>query len=128
MHEVVGLLVALGLNLSLVSCASALAGTADNGCSHCTESQQFHHGEASHDMPCAAGVADCGTVDALSHDSRGTLLKLKDTSNDAPVAIIAAGESKSARHFVDPIGALPAQSTLPGAPTPLNVLFCVYLD
>lgn len=134
-RQVVGLLVVLGLNLALGSCASALASDADYGCPHCPQSSQLLHGDvaphhemASNDMPCASGAADCGALEVINQDSRSSHLKLKDTSDDAPVAIVATGVSISAYHAVEPVGALPTPSTLPGAPAPLNVLYCVYLD
>jgi hypothetical protein len=135
MHQVVGLLVLLGLNLALGPCASAIASDADYGCQHYASSHPLQHGEAandhdrvSNDMPCATGAADCGTFGDINYDRRGEQLKLKDTPNDVPAGIIPAGESMLLRHSIELVGTFPTGSTLPGALTPLNVLHCVYLD
>lgn len=79
-------------------------------------------------MPCATSVDDCSLADDLKHDGRNTELKLKDAPGDVPLAVLPAIPHDLATRLVAEIGWFPARSPPPGNHTPLNILYCVYLD
>jgi hypothetical protein len=104
----------------------------DHDCPHCPPAQmQGHHDmHAGNDaeMPCADGLSDCSLDGDFSHDARNGQAKPKDAQNDLPAVVISthpvAQISAPARERSPP----PFAMTHSGAPPPLHVLYCVYLD
>ena len=132
-RRALGLFVAVWLNLSLQPCAMAYeADDQDHDCPHCPPAATHEHGNKhagmDRGMPCADGMADCAIDADWSHDGRGANAKLKDAPADAPAAIVPT----EAATRPPPLGSSippPRFLTLrPGAPPPLHVLYCVYLD
>ena len=80
------------------------------------------------EMPCATNADDCSLADDLKYDGRNTELKLKDAPGDVPLAIVPANPQILATRSSAETGWFPARSPPPGNHTPLNVLYCVYLD
>jgi hypothetical protein len=129
------------LNLALQPCAMAFDGPAEPDCPRCPPSDSpevAHHDMAGHDMaghemasgdmPCLTVAADCSLDDELNYDGRAVKLELKDLPNDLPIAIhpaIALAPSMRAAEYV---GRHRTRSPPRGSSTPLNVLYCVYLD
>lgn len=124
------------MNLALQPCAMALDATDDHECPHCPPAHTTQHGEHApsarlatmDEMPCATSADDCSLVDDLKYDGRNTELKLKDAPGDVPLAIVPANPQILATRSSAEIGWFPARSPPPGNHTPLNVLYCVYLD
>lgn len=119
-RSVLGTFVAAWLSLVLQPCAMAMEET-DHDCPHCPPAVTQVAD------PCDVGVGPaCGLDDQLSAEPRSNPLKLKDLSNELPVAIGPAFEDLST--VTRQSQTLPANSVLfdPGGP-PRNVLFCVYL-
>jgi hypothetical protein len=93
--------------------------------------QMQGHAGMHHDMdeqaPCADGLSDCSVDDDLNHDGRGGQIKLKDLSNDLPLALVDCDSQLHLERAVD--APSPARYGLlhSGAPPPLYVLHCVYL-
>ena len=128
-RPVLGLFVAVWLNLALQPCAMSLE--ADHDCPHCPPAHEHempaHHGHESSkaEASCASMQAQCGEPDDVSFDGRSGQLKVKDTVElpiviahdpSAPVMMIA-----KRCHF--PTG--PPRHR--GLSPPLHVLHCVYL-
>lgn len=134
-RRALGVFVVVWLNLALQPCAMAMGVDGDHDCPHYPPSHtQRHEGHemssdttADHDMPCATGVADCTTFDAVNVAARSWSLKLKDTSNDqpdviGPFAAFIADTGPNRTVVVEPPRLHP-----PDFSPPLNVLYCVYL-
>ena len=83
---------------------------------------------ASDDMLCAIGTSDCGTLGELNYDGRNVQLYLKDAPTEMPVAIHSLEEMSAVAQSVDLACACPTRRPSPGSSSPLNVLYCVYLD
>ena len=130
-RRALGLFAAVWLNLALQPCAMAYE-VDDHDCPHCPPAETHAH-SGSHEgmsqaMPCADGIADC-TIDAeWSHDARGTKSKLKDAPSELPVAIVPVYLATTSA-YAEPAPP-PRRDRLlrAGAPPPLHVLHCVYLD
>lgn len=130
-RRALGLFAAVWLNLALQPCAMAYE-VDDHDCPHCPPAGTHDHG-GQHDgmgqeMPCADGAADCAIDPDWSHDARGAKSKLKDAPTDSPVAVIPLELAATPVHDC---GAQPRSrysSLRAGAPPPLHVLYCVYLD
>lgn len=124
-RRALGLFVAVWLNLALQPCAMAYESDDQ------APMQMQGHGGMHHDMdeqgPCADSLSDCSIADDLNNDGRNGQIKLKDLSNDIPLAI---SDCDSQLRFRQPGDApLPARYALlhSGAPPPLYILHCVYL-
>ena len=127
-----GLFAAVWLNLAIQPCAMAYQLEQDHDCPCCppVEMQGHHdmHGAMGDDMPCAEDLSACSIVDELNNDGRSGKLKLKDAPSDVPAIIIAP---ELVTHFRQPADTrLPPRyaSVHSGAPPPLHILYCVYLD
>ena len=130
-RRALGLFAAVWLNLALQPCAMAYE-VDDHDCPHCPPAATHDHGDRhdgmDHEMPCADGAADCAIDPDWSHDARGGKSKLKDAPADTPVAIVLvelASEPISDGSTLPPSRCSTLQA---GAPPPLHVLYCVYLD
>ena len=86
------------------------------------------HSSAMDEMPCATSSDDCSLIDDLKYDGRNAELKLKDAPSDVPLAIHPEITQVSRTQSAVEIGWHPTRSPPPGKKTPLNVLYCVYLD
>ena len=113
-----GLFAAVWLNLALAPFAMAYDAEDDHDCPHCPPAE----------MPCADGLSDCSLDGDFSHDARFGQAKLKDAQSDLPAVVVSAlpvsQVSASARERSPPL----FTKAHPGAPPPLHVLYCVYLD
>ena len=121
----------LWLNIAVQPCAIAMQ--ANNDCPHCPPSHSEHHDTSdSHgvntDMPCATGEADCNYPDDLNHDGRLVQVKLKDVPTGDLVVVGEFDEDLRAPQAIDPATVCPSRSPPQGSRSPLNVLYCVYLD
>lgn len=129
-RRVLGIFVVVWLNLALQPCAMALGGEMDHDCPHCPpshEQQHDGHDTASNDMQCATDAAAYSVLDEFNYDGRLATLKLKDTSNDLPVAIVSVAELVPNVQPTRVAIPCPTRRPPPGSRTPLNVLYCVYL-
>jgi hypothetical protein len=139
-RRALGLFVAVWLNLALQPCAMALQSEDNYNCLHCPPAQaqaqaQAHehehggmHGDMDHEMRCADDLSDCVLVQDLNHDGRSGQFKLKDAPSDIAVAV---APHELAVQFQRPADTplRPRYTSVPaGAPPPLHVLYCVYLD
>jgi hypothetical protein len=124
-RRALSLFVAVWLNLALQPCAMAYESDDE------APMQMQGHGGMHHDMgepePCADSLSDCFIDDDLNNDGRNGQLKLKDLSNDLPLAIVDCDSQLQRKRSLDV--PLPARygSLHSGAPPPLYVLHCVYL-
>jgi hypothetical protein len=108
----------------------------DHDCPHCPPAEMQGHHDMHADMhsgmvaemPCADGLSDCSLDGDFSHDARFGQAKLKDAQSDLPAVVVSAlpvsQVSASARERSPPL----FTKAHPGAPPPLHVLYCVYLD
>jgi hypothetical protein len=129
--RVFGLFVAVWLNLALQPCAMALQAPAESHCPHCPPAKVHEHGMAHAAMerstPCDDG-GECSVDDSVSHDVRAGQVKLKHPAVELPAAI-SAGDSGLAAHTLTGQRLAPEPDYhFAGAPPPLHVLYCVYLD
>jgi hypothetical protein len=131
-RRALGLFVAVWLNLALQPCAMAYQVDDDHDCLKCPPMQmQEHagmHGDMDDEMPCADSLDDCFVDEDLNHDGRSGQIKLKDLSSDIPLVI---ADYESLLHFQHPsdTASAPRYASLhSGAPPPLHILYCVYLD
>lgn len=131
-RRALGLFVAVWLNLALQPCAMAYQVDDDHDCLKCPPMQmQEHagmHGDMDDEMPCADSLDDCFVDEDLNHDGRNGQIKLKDLSSDIPLVI---ADYESLLHFQHPsdTASAPRYAALhSGAPPPLHILYCVYLD
>ena len=72
-------------------------------------------------MPCETNADECSLIDDFK-------LKPKDAPSDVPRAIHPEITQVSRTQSAVEIGWHPTRSPPPGKKTPLNVLYCVYLD
>jgi hypothetical protein len=86
------------------------------------------HDMDSGEMPCLTAANDCSFDDDLNYDGRGVKLELKDLPSDLPIAIHPALAFAPAMRAPEYVGWHRTRSPPRGSATPLNVLFCVYLD
>ena len=134
-RRVFGTFVIVCLNLALQPCAMAMGGEQDHDCPHCppaeTQGHHGHHGSKDKEVdssPCGLSADDCSLGDDLNYDGRNASSKLKDSPNDVPLAISDFIEAETDTRYVDLGGVCPTRSPPPTSSTPLNVLYCVYLD
>ena len=118
------------LNFALQPCAVALDGKDDHDCPHCPHGNDGSSAElpALAGMPCATSANDCGQAGELWFDGRDAGLKLKDAPSKVLLAILPVAPPVPAVRSVARERWHPARSPPPGNRTPLNVLYCVYLD
>ena len=131
-RRALGLFVAVWLNLALQPCAMALEADDDHDCPHCPPAQVHEHGDMhgnmDNKMPCADGLSDCAIVEDLNHDGRSGQFQLKDAPVDIPVAIAPHELAEPFRQVATERPPPRYASVHAGAPPPLHVLYCVYLD
>ena len=134
--SVLGLFVAVWLNLALVPCTMAMEAGDDHqgnhGCPHCPPAETHGH----HDMhagkqaqpSCADDLSDCGIDEDFSHDARGGQVQLKDAQTELP-AFTAASDFVSGKlpHAHQRAPPLRSADRLPAGP-PVHLLNCVFLD
>lgn len=134
-RSALGLFAAVWLNLALQPCAMAYEVEKDHNCPHCppSEMQGQHDMHDMHEgmdaeMPCADGLSDCSLDPDFNHDGRGGQTQLKDIKGDSPVFVgpmdLVASFDKVLRERPPPR----FETAHSGAPPPLHVLYCVYLD
>lgn len=127
-----GLFVAVWLNLALAPCAMAYEASDDHDCPHCpTTEMQGHHGSHAGmdaEMPCADSMSDCSLDGDFSHDARSGYSASKDVQSEPPVAIVANGPVTQLRAPVHERSPPPFAKAHSGAPPPLHILHCVFLD
>ena len=131
-RSALGLFAAVWLNLALQPCAMAYEVEKDHNCPHCPPSEmQGQHGMhegMDAEMPCADGLSDCSLDPDFNHDGRGGQTQLKDVKGDSPVFVgpmdLVAPFDKVLRERPPPR----FETAHSGAPPPLHVLYCVYLD
>ena len=125
-----GLFAAVWLNLALQPCAMAYENATDHDCPGCPPAEMTgHHGghaDATVDTPCADGLADCMVDDDASLDSRGGDLKVRDLP--APVALAPADDVALLAPIAQAPAPPPFASAHSGAPPPIHLLNCVFLD
>ena len=133
-RRALGLFVAVWLNLALQPCAMAYEAPGDHDCPDCPPAAM--HGDHSmhgdmHDsmtaeMPCAGELSDCMIDEDVNHDVRGDELKLKDGT---PVILYSAADTDCRESSPQRRVPVPKHSLVhPGAPPPLHILNCVFLD
>jgi len=135
-QRAVGWFAVVCLNLVLQPCAMAMDSIADHDCPHCPPSLEMGHeghggghgGMASTKMPCATSATDCSVVDDLNYDGRSTKLEPKDSPNELPLAIHPAIATVPSLRSTESFDRHRNRSPPPGNSTPLNILYCVYLD
>ena len=127
-----GLFVAVWLNLALAPCAMAYEALQDHDCPNCppVESHGHHDMHDGHDatveMPCADGLSDCMIDGDVIHDARPGQLKAGD---DCPTIIVHVACEPRVRAPVITAIAVPRYAAIhPGAPPPIHLLNCVFLD
>lgn len=127
-----GLFVAVWLNLALAPCAMAYKAAQDHDCPNCPPvvsngHHDMHDGhDATMEMPCADGLSDCMIDDDVTHDGRQGQLK---TDYDCPTAVAVVADEPQAHARADASIAVPRYSSIhPGAPPPIHLLNCVFLD
>lgn len=129
-----GLFVAVWLNLAIAPCTMAYDAGGDGDCPHCPPAEahgghQMHghtDGTAAAEMPCAEGLSDCMVDDDANHDGRGGQPKIKDVSS-----LLFLAPAEFSRGLRPDSGAvLPSRYSMirPGAPPPIHLLNCVFLD
>lgn len=143
---VLGLFVVMWLNLALAPCAMALGDDHEHGCprcppSHATEQGDGHHGhdepggaihhETSADVPaggmvCADAPGACDALDVIHHDGRTVPLKVNDTPQDAPVAMLVTERVVHGARLVQSDPVFFRNRVVPGYPPPLTILYGVY--
>ena len=137
-RRALGLFVALWLNLALQPCAMAYEAD-EHDCAHCPPAETHAHGdrhqgmagehhEMDHEASCADGMADCMIDAEWSHDPRGTKSKPGDTPTDSYGALVATDVETHGDSHASANPEHRHSRTRAGAPLPLHVLFCVYLD
>jgi hypothetical protein len=125
-----GLFAAVWLNLALSPCAMAYQAFEQHDCPDCPSSPMTGH----HDMhdgktvqaPCADDLTDCMIDDDFSHDGRTGQLKVDDTPDSGlglPAIDVVILDTRTCR------SESPRYSAgRPGAPPPIYLLNCVFLD
>lgn len=131
-RRALGMFVAVWLNLALQPCAMAFDSAEDHDCPHCPPEQVHEHGsmQASEDnqAPCVDGASDCLIAEELNHDSRTGTVKFKD-SPTGDIVFLATADLTARFAIPTRLSSPPRYATLhTGAPPPLHVLYCVYLD
>jgi hypothetical protein len=125
-----GVLVAVWLNLAVQPCAMALG--LDDGCPHCPpmdhEAMDAHHGHHAEeaDAGCDSPLSDCGESDDFSIDGRFFFSKSKDTVDDSEAIVVAPAAAQPGTVGFTTTAADPPRPV--GAPPPLYLLNCVFLD
>ncbi|MDH3612433.1 MAG: hypothetical protein OEU90_01855 [Gammaproteobacteria bacterium] len=131
-RRALGLFVAVWLNLALQPCAMAYTAGDDHDCPHCPPAETHEHGgmhgNMDHKVPCADGLSDCAVAEDVNHDGRNGQSKLKDAPTDTTFAIASDELAAPYHHPVDATSLPRYASVHAGAPPPLHVLNCVYLD
>jgi hypothetical protein len=125
-----GLFAAVWLNLALSPCVMAYQAVDQHDCPDCPTSAMIgHHGMQdgkADQAPCADDLADCMIDDEISHDGRAGQLKIDDAPDTG--LVFYAGEPDSLDFRICP-GALPRYAaSRPGAPPPIYLINCVFLD
>lgn len=132
-----GLFVAVWLNLALAPCAMANQAAGDHDCPNCPPEADMpghhdmhagKHAPVMADMPCADDLTDCSLDGDFSLDTRCGTSKFKGAQYELPVAIVA--------ELPLPLHDTPHRQRAPpwqaiehdGAPPPLHLLHCVFLD
>jgi hypothetical protein len=131
-YRALGLFAAVWLNLALAPCAMATAAEGDHDCPHCppAEMQGHHdmHAGMDAEMPCADGLSDCELDGDFSHDTRSSQSKSKDVQGELPVAISVNDLAIQIRGPVRDRSPPNFSTVHAGAPPPLHILYCVFLD
>ena len=134
---VVGLLLALCLNLAILPCAMAL-GIDDQACPHSAIAEQGamdgHHGHSaghadegasqSH-SDCMSAGSSCCDLAVASADSRWA--KVKEGFDDEPWLVLNTASPQQPVTSYAVVAAVDPPDP-PGTSVPRHVLFCVYLD
>ena len=127
-----GLFVAVWLNLALAPCAMAYEAAQDHDCPNCPPAESHgHHDmhdghEAAASMPCADGLSDCMIEDDVTNDGRQGQVK---TGDDQPALGAPFAGPPQLRVQVVTVTAVPRYASIqPGAPPPIHLLNCVFLD
>jgi hypothetical protein len=127
-----GLFVAVWLNLALAPCAMAYEAARDHDCPDCPPAESHaHHDmhdapEATASMPCADELSDCMIEDDAANDGRQGQLK---TGDDHPTFVVPfAGQPTVLSQPVTTVAVPRYASIHPGAPPPIHLLNCVFLD
>lgn len=125
-----GLFAVVWLNLILQPCAMAAEAGRDRDCPRCppAEMHEHHDGHTGTNvaMPCAQAASDCILDVDVNHDGRNGQVQLKGGADAVPAAaydVSAAARAQTAVVLPQSRG-----SAAPGAPPPLHILNCVYLD
>lgn len=139
-RSVLGVFVVVLLNLVVQPCAMALGDMDDHDCPRCPPSHADEHANhamrghdmAGHDMassqmPCATDATNCSLAEELNYDGRVVKLELKDSPNDAPIAIHPAISNAIVQRPARTNGWHSTRSPPPTPSVPLNVSYCVYL-
>lgn len=128
-----GLFVAVWLNLALAPCAMAYEALQDHDCPHCPPAQSHDGHHDGHDMQgataqlsCADSLADCMIEDEASHDGRQGWPGHFD---DSEVVGISLSDDLRATVPHGSAFTVPRYASIhPGAPPPIYLLNCVFLD
>lgn len=130
-HALLALLAAAWLNLALQPCAAAAREAVR--CPHCppvsANQGPWHHtsaaGHLQQGKACASLGAGCTLAGPFSHDGRGS--RARNASGAVPVAAVDAGLGWLRAPAASPVRLTDPARLQPGAASPLNVLYCVYL-
>lgn len=134
-RRALGMFVAVWLNLALQPCAMAFESGEDHDCPHCPPAEIHEHGHkhgsgnsGDNKVPCVDATSDCLVAEDMVLDGRTGKLELKDAPADNLVAITVTELSIWPAKPADTTS-MPRYATVhTGAPPPLHVLYCVYLD
>ena len=129
-RKALGLFAAVWLNLALAPCAMAYEAPGEHDCPDCPPVEmQGHHGMhegMAVEMPCADDLNDCMIDEDVNHDVRGGKLELKDST---PVILYASADADCGDAAPQRRIPVPRYSMVhPGAPPPLHLLNCAFLD
>ncbi len=80
------------------------------------------------EAPCVTSADDCNPLNDLNYDGRTFKLAVKDLPGELPTVIFPAQFKIPALPPSRCTGWPRTRSPPPGEPTPLNILYCVYLD
>ena len=84
-------------------------------------------GAMDHDMPCAGGMPDCSVADELNYDGRTAKLKVKNSPDNSPSAMLPVASLSVSIRAVRHTYQRPKERHPPGPSRALNKLYCVYL-
>lgn len=135
-RRVLGLFLAVWLNMALQPCAMAFADMQGRNCLHCPPAHTMDmsspvspmaHDAIPQHVPCMTQASQCEVLDDYNIDGRSMQSKVKDAQSDMPIDIVHAFVGVHVPDAETVSFSKAGAFCQPGAEPPLNLLYCVYL-